>query len=284
MDSIRKSLRICFVAFRKMIRTPRFYVAFLWFACLIGLFAMPVRNFCIATGIDVAPWMFPLLTEEDVYQLFIIIGAMILFCDAPFLHADSSWQILRAGRKNWFWGNILYIWLLSLLYAVGLSLIPIFLMLPHVKGMPGWGKILGSLAQTNAAAQIGVNGLNYDIMAQYDPLQAMVLTILPVWLNTLLIGMVNYVFNFWTIRGAGAGVSAAIGLSPLLIKRLAKNRIGYYISPPLWMNLSYYKKGNYGIGPSFVYAYGVLLILILACTLISYIGVCRKDLNMMEDI
>ena len=39
-------------------------------------------------------------------QLFIILGALLLFCDAPFLNQNSSWQILRAGRKNWFWGNM----------------------------------------------------------------------------------------------------------------------------------------------------------------------------------
>ncbi len=260
------------------------YVALLWFVFLIGFIIMKIRTFCISTGIKSAPWLLPLLTEETGNQMFIIIGTIMLFCDAPFLNANSEWQILRAGRKNWYWGNMLYIGLLSLAYAVILGMIPMILMVPHVEWMSGWGKILGSLAQTSAAAQLGIDQLNYNIMAQYSSVQAMVLTILPIWLNAVLIGVVNYAFNLIIKKGAGMAISVIIGLSPLLMTKLARFKIGYYAAPPLWMSLAYYSKDGYGYYPSFGYVYGVLLCAIGVCMLIAFWGVKKMDLNTVEEI
>ena len=129
---------------------PRFYIAFLWLLFLYFplMNAVPLLFRCGGDrhgALDVS-----FFTDDSGSQLFIILGALLLFCDAPFLNQNSSWQILRAGRKNWFWGNMAYIWLLSLVYAAILSLLPVLLMIPHLEWTAEWGKVLGTLAQTNA--------------------------------------------------------------------------------------------------------------------------------------
>ena len=184
MDNIRMSVRICAGSIRRIVCMPRFYVAFLWLLLLYYPFMGNVRAFSTAVGVPMAPWMFPFLTNDAGSQMFIILGALLLFCDAPFLNQNSSWQILRAGRKNWFWGNMLYIWLLSLIYAIVISLLPVLMMIPHIEWTAGWGKLLGTLAQTNA---LGLS-INYTIIAHFSPLEAMTLTILAVWLNAVQIG------------------------------------------------------------------------------------------------
>lgn len=284
MDKLRKVLRVCMVGFRKILISPRFYLAFLWvyfsFAPDIGA----IRSFCGSVGKNCSPWIFALLTENSSNQLFIILGALFLFCDAPFLHANSGWQILRAGRSNWFLGNMLYIWLLSFLYSVGVGILPIVSILPMLEWDTGWGKILGSLAQTSAASQFGMEQFNYAIIVQHSPMDAMALTIISVWLNVVLIGVCNYVFNFYLKKGTGSVVSVVLGLSPLLIVRLAKFSTGYYFSPPLWMSLANYKWKEYGYGVSFGYAYGVLIGLILLCMIFSWKGICKKDLNFSDEV
>ena len=284
MEGIKKTTGVLKSSFRRIIREPRFYVAYLWFMLLSSALLMAIRSLCVSTGISVSPWLLPFLTTESGNQMFVIIGALILFCDAPFLNGTSGWQILRSGRKSWYWGNMIYIWLLSLIYAVGLALIPVIMMLPHVEWADGWGKILGTLAQTSAAAQLGITNLNYSIMTRYEPIQAMAFLIFIIWLNAVLIGMINYVFNLYVKQGTGTIISAVIGLSPLMLVRLANYRIAYYISPPLWMDLSVYRYRDYGAGPTFAYAMGILLGLIVLCMVISYIGVRKKDLNMVEEV
>lgn len=284
MDRLRKVLRICITGFRKLVVTPRFYLAYLWVFFAFVLQIEAIRNFCSCVGINSSPWIFALLTEDLSNQLFIIMGALLLFCDAPFLHSNSSWQILKVGRSNWFWGNMLYIWLVSLVYAVGISILPVITMFPMLEWNSGWGKILGSLAQTSAASQFGIEQFNYALIAQYSPIEATVLTIASVWLNTVLIGVCNYVLNLYFKKGSGSVVSVILGLSPLLIVRLAKFNIGYYFSPPLWMSLANYKWKEYGYGVSFAYAYGVLSGLILLCMIFSWRGIHEKDLNFSDEV
>lgn len=280
MDNIRMSVRVCAGSIRRIVCMPRFYVAFLWLLLLYYPFMSAVRAFSSAVGVSMAPWMFPFLTNDSGSQMFIILGALLLFCDAPFLNQNSSWQILRAGRKNWFWGNMLYIWLLSLIYAIVISLLPVLMMIPQIEWAAGWGKLLGTLAQTNA---LGLS-INYTIVAHFSPLEAMTLTILAVWLNAVLIGMLNFILNLLFRKGIGAAVSVMIGLSPLLIVRLLNFSMGYYFAPPLWMDLSNYKWQGYGYGPSFSYVYTVLLGSIALCMILSLIGIRKKDLNFTEEV
>lgn len=284
MDNLKKILRICMVSFKKLLITPRFYLAHLWVFLAFSYYIEAIRTFCKSVGINCTPWVFALLTENTSNQLFIILGALLLFCDAPFLQVNSGWQILRAGRSNWFWGKMLYICIASLVYSVGISLLPVIAMFPMLEWDTGWGKILGSLAQTNAASQFGIEQFNYAIMAQNTPIRATVLTIIFVWLNAVLIGVCNYTFNLYLKKGMGSVISVMLGLSPLLIVRLVKFSIGYYFSPPLWMSLANYKWKGYGYGVSFAYAYGVLVGAILLGMFFSWEGIRKKDLNFTDEV
>lgn len=284
MDSIRMVVYVCVTNIKKAWRLPKTYIAILWVAFLFTTFTQLLKQFCITVNINSSPWIFPFLTNDFGNQMFIILGALLLFCDAPFLNQNSMWQILRAGRIRWFSGNLLYIWIMSLIYTLILGILPILLTLPYIEWTAGWGKVLGSLAQTNAASQIGINTLDYSIMVHFTPAQAMVLTLLAVWLNVVLIGMLNYTFNLIVKNGIGAVASVILGLTPLLITRLVRFAVGYYLAPPLWMDLSNYRWKSYGYGPSFTYVYSVLLGAITVCMFLSYLSVKKRDLNFAEEL
>ena len=284
MGNMLKRFHICACGFRKIFANPRLYLSFLWFFLSIGYYMAKVKSFSAMMGVKASPWIFLLLIPDAMGQLFIIIGATLLFCDAPFMNETTIWQLVRAGRKNWFWGNMLYIWLLSLFYAVMLFLLPNFLLFPDVSWTSGWGQILGALAQSSAASTLGINSLNYSVMVQYTPLQAAGCVLLAVWLNPVLVGMINYVCNLWLKRGTGPLFSIVMGLSPYLIVRLADFRIGYYLSPPAWMNISMYNWDGYGDFPSPTYIYTTLAVLLLILMVLGYIGIRRKDIDPVSGI
>ena len=85
MDRIRMSLRVCQIRLRKTFTTPRFYVALLWIAILFHVMTVGIRGFCEQTGVDVTFWMLPFMTRYNGDQIIIVLGALLLFCDAPFL-------------------------------------------------------------------------------------------------------------------------------------------------------------------------------------------------------
>ena len=245
MDRIRMSLRVCQIRLRKTFTTPRFYVALLWIAILFHVMTVGIRGFCEQTGVDVTFWMLPFMTRYNGDQIIIVLGALLLFCDAPFLEPNSGWQILRAGRKSWFWGNMLYIVVVSFFYTICLSMIPVLLVFPNVGWETGWGKVISTLAQTNAAYTFDQEPLDYLILSRFSPQEAMGLT---------------------------------------MLSKFSSITIGYYCAPPLWMNIASYKWQGYGNGPSMAYVYSVFAIVIGACTILSYLGIRKKDLNFVEEI
>ena len=277
-------IRICAISTKRIFTNSRFYLAVLWVMVVFSFNIFGIRDFCVVTQARVAPWIFPLLTQESGDQMFLILGALLLFCDAPFLSPNSQWQILRAGRRGWFWGNILYILFTAFCYTLLLAVLPILICIPYVGWSEEWGKVLGTLAQTTAAARFHLKPFDYRILLYHSPQEAMLLTILSVWLNVVLIGMVNYTLNLWVRKGIGTAVSVILGLSPLLITRLLNMTLGYYLSPPLWMSLAYYKWVEYGIVVPVGYAYGVLIGLILFCIAVSWTGVKKKDLVFQEEV
>ena len=90
MDRIRMSLRVCQIRLRKTFTTPRFYVALLWIAILFHVMTVGIRGFCEQTGVDVTFWMLPFMTRYNGDQIIIVLGALLLFCDAPFLEPNSG--------------------------------------------------------------------------------------------------------------------------------------------------------------------------------------------------
>lgn len=284
MDRIRMSLRVCQIRLRKIFTTPRFYVALLWIAILFHVMTVGIRGFCEQTGVDVTFWMLPFMTRYNGDQIIIVLGALLLFCDAPFLEPNSGWQILRAGRKSWFWGNMLYIVVVSFFYTICLSMIPVLLVFPNVGWETGWGKVISTLAQTNAAYTFDQEPLDYLILSRFSPQEAMGLTMLAIWCLSVMTGVVSYAGNFLVHRGFGIVINCGIALTALLLSKFSSITIGYYCAPPLWMNIASYKWQGYGNGPSMAYVYSVFAIVIGACTILSYLGIRKKDLNFVEEI
>ena len=286
MDNIRKSMRICGGNLGRILGNPRLYLAFAWFAMTVSFYMLQLRKLAYSFGETVSAWIFPLLMVKSGNQMFFILGAVLLFCDAPFLYDNSDWQILRAGRQSWFWGNILYIGVLSLIYTAVVSLLPALFVLPRVSLANEWGALVGSMAQTNLPDQMGLSRLSYVIMVKYRPLTAMVLSVLMAWFNGTAVGVISYAMNLLVKQGTGAVLCVAMGLTPVMIDHALPpvSYISYYLSPPSWINLENYNRQGYGAGAPPVYIYLFLTVLIAGCILAGRIGIMKKDLHTMQDI
>ena len=110
MDRIRMSLRVCQIRLRKTFTTPRFYVALLWIAILFHVMTVGIRGFCEQTGVDVTFWMLPFMTRYNGDQIIIVLGALLLFCDAPFLEPNSG-RFCGPGGKAGFGETCCTLWL-----------------------------------------------------------------------------------------------------------------------------------------------------------------------------
>ncbi len=84
--------------------------------------------------------MLPFMTRYNGDQIIIVLGALLLFCDAPFLEPNSGWQILRVGRKKLVLGKHAIHCGCFLFYTICLSMIPVLLVFPNVGWETGWGR------------------------------------------------------------------------------------------------------------------------------------------------
>lgn len=116
MDRIRMSLRVCQIRLRKTFTTPRFYVALLWIAILFHVMTVGIRGFCEQTGVDVTFWMLPFMTRYNGDQIIIVLGALLLFCDAPFLEPNSGGRFCGPGGKAGFGETCCTLWLFPFLH------------------------------------------------------------------------------------------------------------------------------------------------------------------------
>lgn len=179
------------------------------------------------------------MTRYNGDQIIIVLGALLLFCDAPFLEPNSGWQILRAGRKSWF-ETCYTLWLFPFLHH----------MLKYDSGTAcvsecrvgnRMGKVISTLAQTNAAYTFDQEPLDYLILSRFSPQEAMGLTMLAIWCLSVMTGVVSYAGNFLVHRGFGIVINCGIALTALLLSKFSNITIGYYCAPPLWMNIASYK-------------------------------------------
>lgn len=94
--------------------------------------------------------------SDDHVVLIASLGALLLFCDAPFIDSEQPYIVLRSGRKKWVAGQIAYIAISSALFTLFLYLLTLLLLLPWLEFSTEWGKAIGTLAQTTTGYDLGI--------------------------------------------------------------------------------------------------------------------------------
>lgn len=196
MNNVYKGLQIFKTQFRREVMQARTAVLFILITIFIYSYLQPVALFSKAVNIPITPWAFPHLVNDFICQLVFMSGAIFLFCTAPFKGENYSYLIYRAGGKSWQIGNIAYLIIMSIIYVGFIESISVISLLPHIEFADEWGKIWGTLAQTDAGIQYRVPFMVYPyIVGVFSPMKA---TLISFFLETACvtwIGLIVYLFN-----------------------------------------------------------------------------------------
>ena len=215
-----------------------------------------VLTFSRAMNIGVTPFAFVFLVNDYRIQFVIAACAVILFCNAPFEDESYQYMISRAGKLSWGLGQLLYILKMSIIYIASLVIAAILPFLGHITWSNEWGKIWGTLGKTNAGAEFGVElSVSQNIMRQYEPAYALVISILLEFSCILCIGLLIYFGNKMTAKSVGtfAGMLTAVldicvsndwldwayGFSPVSLTQL---ELFNGFAPKWGINLAYAEK------------------------------------------
>ncbi len=240
----------------------KLYVALIFVSILFQQLIGPIKEFSELTGIKVNGWVFPFLTEYTFVQVVVVLAAAFVFCDIPFDDEASEWMLLRAGRKNWILGKILSILLMSGIMTVLFFLVTLILLMPQLQFGIGWGKVLGTLAQTDAANAMGLDilKLDYNLQMACEPLQATLWAMLMAWLVLGMTGMLILVCNLFFKKGIGQIVGIGFAFLAFLPPNFSNMFTAYYFSPASWLDISLFIAGEHSKYPSFSYMISFLLI------------------------
>lgn len=282
MINFSASLQMCMNNIRKWSANPRIPLIAFLIAIFIKTYTDPVGRMVVSTGVAVTPFLFPFIMSGWYSMILLMLGIVLLFCDAPFIDEHQPYQIMRSNRKTWLTGQILYVIVGSALYFAFVIFVSSIFFVPKISFVDEWGKVWTTLARTNAASQYGLSfSVPYSIISSYHPLNALGLSFLMSWLVGSFLGLLLFVLNRFVNRAFGAFLCVAVVVFACFVN-FGDVRMAYY-SPITWTSL--YIMDPYGLTRAPTTTYGLTTILILNTILITILYLTnRRDVDVLEKI
>ena len=245
----------------------------------------------IAEWIGESPtlWVFPFFLGNP--SMFIPFGAaaMLLYGNAPFIDGHTPFMQIRAGRRNWILGQLLFVFTSSFLYTLCQVLFSFLALLPNIQFSGDWGRVLFSIAESSgtfmeAGMEVGFSP-SYELLELLSPAYAMFMAMLMYWLGTMFVACVILLVNLLTNRSSGLIVAALFISLAYFACYLGSFSIGmwlYHFSPISWSCISYLDWLKQEVLPSPTYAVIGYIVLILGLSIGSVLFYCRNDVDIHE--
>lgn len=274
MNFTKIVLCICENNFRKWSSNPRIFILPI---LIITFIFTPCRELAnIAGDSSVTPWIFPFLYEYQFYRLFLTFGAVLLFCDAPFIDITQPYLVVRGRKLAWFTGQLLYIMMAAALYLFTIIIISIFLLFPNISFEADWGKLLYTLSKFPRTDHIDISSY---IIARYTPFWAMTQTFILNWLHITFLGMLMFAVNMVLPRATGAIVCVAITLLSVAGKGVLR-----WILPSNLARLALLETNFSFHAPSLIYSYFYLSALIAILYIFIYYLVKKMGIEVRPSV
>ncbi len=282
MDKIRKVIFLAGNNFRKWSANPRIYMILLLLIGYLNMMLSPIRDFCQTVEYPIAPWVFPFLMTQPYSLLMLLLGLILMFCDAPFIESEQPYIITRTGRMLWTGGQIVYIVLASALYFLSVIFLTVMLLLPCISLESGWGKVINTFSQGNAARYGVVIPFDYTIVKTLSPMQAMLMEFFICWLLGIVLGILMFCINLRVSRSAGAIFAAGIAILPLFVRKTDWGL--HYVSPASWVSLSVLDIAGATSFPSVPYAITGFLFLTAILTVLAMLSMRHRDIDVLKSV
>lgn len=296
MGKLKNVLPICKNNYLKWRSTPRVLLVFLLLAVFMFNTTAGTRALTSAQNMAVTPWLFPFITGYSLNIDILFLALILLFCDAPFFDEQFPYLCMRSGRTIWAIGQILYVITASLLFAVSTYLLSLLFCLPNLGFSMQWGKILRMMSlpmsdqfvhdyMTGTMSNFGACA---NIMSQFAPLQATLISVLFMWLNGVFLGLLMFAVNLCAHQGFGTLAASFFVLLDFFASLFSDGHgfqanIIYYFSPVSWVNLTNLQMdANYR--PPIGYALAVLLALITFLAVLSTYFMKRREIEVIPEI
>lgn len=293
MDDFQNILRVCKNSFLKWHKNIRVILVFLLIAIFMFSSVQGVKKLAIDQNMAVTPWVFPFLFKISYNQVLFFLPLIFLFCDAPFFDEQFPYICMRAKRPVWAKGQVLYIFLASLLFTAALYFFSILFLIPNLSFSLEWGKIIRMLSMGSISSQEFIStygmgiGVSASILSNYMPLQATAISLLLTWLDCVFLGLLMFLVNLRFPRGLGAIIASIFVCFTFFVSQFSNgfsSQYIYYFSPVSWSNLENIKIRETEIRPTFTYAVCVLFALIVILSFTAVHAMKNRDIEVLPEV
>lgn len=276
MDKRNTAFQIAVYGMKKWATNPKIAVLLLLSGMYIHYMVKPVALYAKSVGICVSPFIFPFLMSSNYSIKIFSLMIVLLFCDAPFWDGAHLYVFMRSGRKKYYIGQQIYMFMAAGIFTIFLFGMTNLCLLPELGSELGWGKIINTFAQTGSAARNGIAiPFDYSIITSFSPFAAVVLELLLCWLLFSFLGNLIYFFNMVILKPAGVVASVACILFQMIAEDISSSWT--YGSPVSWVSLSTLDIRGVNGYPDLRYAFAALCVLNVLLGFMSAVHIKKHD-------
>ena len=254
--------RIAMMNFRKWGSAYRVYVVLASILVFTYIRTDPVRTYAQDLGLSVTPYFFAFQMADNITRLLFYFGLILLLCDAPFTDSQQLFVFMRTGRRKWFMGQILYIFLATAAYFLLVAIASIIMFIPYEAPSLRWGTVYTICAESTILTGTYIPKIVVD---SYTPIQACLLTFaVNTGIGTLL-GLVIFLGNLFKSRIFGPAIAMGWVLFSNISSWTYISSVRY-LSPVTWAGLSMFNGKEDGVSYGYAAAFvtiGCLLLSVL---------------------
>ena len=282
---VKKVFAISMYSIRQWTAEIRIMLLFLIMAIFIWNDIIVIGRFADMRNLYTNPLIFPFYSSDPVKQLILLSGIVFLFSDAPFINANQPYVLIRSKRLPWAMGQIFYIMTASAVYWFILMGVSVIALLPNATfATDGWGKIVNTLAQTNAGETINLQfGIAEKITNFYSPAKAFLLSFLLNWGAAVFIGLLMFYISVKFNRMMGLLTAAAVLFLDLLVINNFSIR-SYYFSPVTLSRLEILDANRISEAPDIAYAFTFFCVCIAFLSVLLLLGIRKMPIEIASEI
>lgn len=210
------------------------------------------------------------------------LSAVYLFSNAPYLNRNGMYQMIRQGKYKWLLSQLGSIILSGFSFTAVLFFTGWIRMLPHMDWTLSWGRMMKTLAVTNAASQLNVTFvLKPSFMQSMEAWQAGLLAFMLDSFVFILIGFLLLAIGLLCNHRMTALIFTGIlAIVPFVANswNLSRHLMINLFSPVSWLQtgLFYTENMMYAEMPPVLWIWGMLAVYLALAVFLAVLGVKRN--------
>lgn len=209
------------------------------------------------------------------------LSAVYLFSNAPYLNRNGMYQMIRQGKYKWLLSQLGSIILSGFSFTAVLFFTGWIRMLPHMDWTLSWGRMMKTLAVTNAASQLNVTFvLKPSFMQSMEAWQAGLLAFMLDSFVFILIGFLILAIGLLFNRMAALIFTGILAIVLFVTNswNLSRHLMINLFSPVSWLQtgLFYTENMTYAEMPPVLWIWGMLAVYLALAVFLALLGIKRN--------